>query len=142
MRRVYVDTNIILRFITGSPADQASQAKRLFNAAEQGEVSLVLDEIALAESVWVLSSLYKFSRDAIRDVLQVIIASPGIEMNDEMGALLALTLYADLNVDFEDALISVHMGRDGIEEIYTFDKHFSRLPGVKPLPPGDVQSND
>ena len=57
MRRVYVDTNIILRFITGSPADQASQVKRLFNAAERGEVSLVLDEIALAESVWVLSSL-------------------------------------------------------------------------------------
>jgi predicted nucleic-acid-binding protein len=142
MRRVYVDTNVILRFITGSPADQTSQAKRLFGAAERGEVSLVLDEIVLAESVWVLSSLYKFSKDAIRDVLQVIIASPGIEMKDEMGALLALTLYADLNVDFEDALISVHMGQDGIEEIYTFDKHFNRLPGVKPLPPGGVQSND
>ena len=136
MKRVYVDTNVILRFITGSPATQTSQVRELFEMAEQGELSLVLDEIAVAETVWVLSSLYKFSKDAIRDVLLVIIANPGIEMKDEMGTLLALTLYADLNVDFEDALISVHMGRDGIEEIYTFDKHFSRLPGVKPLPPG------
>ena len=142
MKRVYVDTNVILRFITGAPADQTSQAKRLFKAAEAGELTLILDEIVLAEAVWVLSSLYKFSKDDIRDALQVIIANQGIEMKNEMGALLALTLYADMNVDFEDALITVHMGRDRIEEIYTFDKHFKRLPGVIALHPGDFQSKN
>ncbi len=137
MKRVYVDTNVLLRFITGAPGEQATQAKRLFEVAEAGELTLVLDEIVLAEAVWVLSSLYKFDKYAIRDTLQVIVASPGIEMADETGALLALTLYADMNVDFEDALISVHMGRDGVEEIYAFDKHFKRLPGVMALHPGD-----
>ncbi len=136
MKRVYVDTNVLLRFVTGSPTGQTEQAKRLFEAAERGKIMLVLDEIVLAEAVWVLSSLYKFSKGEIRDVLQVIVAHPGIGMHDKTGALLALTLYADMKVDFEDALISVHMARDGIEEIYTFDKHFKRLPGVKPLLPG------
>ena len=136
MKRVYVDTNVILRFITGAPAEQTVRAKQLFEAAERGKITLVLDEIVLAETVWVLSSLYKFSKGDIRDVLQVIIANQGIEMANERDSLLALTLYADMNVDFEDALISVHMGRDGIEEIYTFDKHFKRLPGVKSLLPG------
>ena len=135
MKRAYVDTNILLRFITGSPAEQTSQAAQLFERADGGALTLVLDEIVVAESVWVLSSFYKFSKDAIRDVLQSLIAHPGIEMRDEHGVLLALTLYADLNVDFEDALISVHMGRDGIQGIYTFDRHFSRLPGVNPLHP-------
>ena len=102
----------------------------------------LLDEIVLAEAVWVLSSLCKFSKDDICDALQVIIANQGIEMKNEMGALLALTLYADMNVDFEDALISVHMGRARIEEIYTFDKHFKRLPGVIALHPGDFQSKN
>jgi predicted nucleic-acid-binding protein len=129
MKRVYVDTNVVLRFITGSPAEQALQAKKLFEAAEAGELTLFLDEIVLAEAVWVLSSFYKFSKDTIRDVLQVVIANRGIEMEDEEGALLALTLYADMNVDFEDALIAVHMGRNRVDEIYTFDKHFERLPG-------------
>ena len=135
MKRVYVDTNVDLRFITGSPAEQALQAKKLFEAAEAGELTLFLDEIVLAETVWVLSSFYKFSKDTIRNVLQVIIANRGIEMEDEKGALLALTLYADMNVDFEDALIAVHMGRNRIDVIYTFDRHFERLPGVVPLNP-------
>ena len=82
-----------------------------------------------------LSSFYKFSKETIRDVLQVIIANRGIEMEDEKGALLALTLYADMNVDSEDALIAVHMGRNRIDEIYTFAKHFERLPRVVPLHP-------
>jgi len=135
MKRAYVDTNIILRFITGTPADQTERARRLFEAAERGNIVLVLDEIVLAEAVWVLSSLYQFSKAEIRDILQTVIAHPGIEMKDKMGMLLALSLYAEANVDFEDALISVHMARDGIEEVYTFDKHFKRLPGVRPLSP-------
>jgi predicted nucleic-acid-binding protein len=132
-----VDTNVLLRFITGAPAEQALQSATLFKAAEKGEVTLVLDEIVIAETVWVLSSFYKFSKDKIKDVLQVIIASEGIEMADEMGALMALTLFADLNVDFEDALISVHMSRERIADVFTFDKHFNRLPGVKGLSPSE-----
>jgi len=137
MKRAYVDTNILLRFITGSPAEQTSLAAQLFERADRGAVTLVLDEIVVAESVWVLSSLYKFSKEEIRDALQSIISHPGIEMKDEQGVILALTLCASLNVDFEDALISVHMGRDGIQEIYTFDKHFDRLPGVNRVPPSE-----
>lgn len=135
--RAYVDTNVLLCFITGAPAEQALQSAALFKAAETGEVTLVLDEIVIAEAVWVLSSFYKFSKDEIKDVLQVIVASEGIAMTDEMGALLALTLFADLSVDFEDALISVHMSRDHIADVFTFDKHFNRLSGVKGLSPSE-----
>ena len=137
MMRAYVDTSVLLRFITGAPAEQALQSAALFKAAETGEVTLVLDEIVIAEAVWVLSSFYKFSKDEIKDVLQVIVASEGIAMTDEMGALLALTLFADLNVDFEDALISVHMSRDPIADVFTFDKHFNRLSGVNGLSPSE-----
>ncbi len=134
--RAYLDTNVVLRFITGQPTEQALQVKALFVAAGQGKVTLVLDEIVLAETVWVLSSFYKFNKDSISDVLQALIANDGIQMADETGALLALTLFANLNVDFVDALVSVHMGREGTEGIFTFDKHFDRLPGVKRLTPG------
>ncbi len=136
MKRAYVDTNVILRFLTGTPPHQAEEAKRLFEAAERGEVTLILDEIVLAEVVWVLSSFYKFNKSTIRDVLQSFVMNPGIEMQDKVGALLALTLFADLNIDFEDALVSVHMNRDHVREIFTFDKHFDRLPGINRLTPG------
>ncbi len=136
MKTFYVDTNVVLRFITGSPPDQAAQVKKLFEAADKGEAALILDEIVLAETVWVLSSFYQFDKQVIKEVLQVLIAHQGIVMEDEASALLALSLYADLNVDFEDALLSVHMDQAGVREIVTFDRHFQRLPGVVPLLPG------
>ncbi len=35
----------------------------------------------------------------------------GVDMADEKSVPIALTLYADMNVDFADALVSVHISR-------------------------------
>ncbi len=131
MKWAYVDTNILLRFITGTPKEQALQAKRLFAAAEQGETRLIIDEIVVAEAVWVLTSFYKFSKERVSEVLIPILAAPGIEMFDKDGVLLALTLYAQQNVDFVDALLSVHMQRAGVPDLISYDRDFDRLPGVR-----------
>ena len=61
----------------------------------------------------------------------LILAAPGIEMADKRRVLLALTLYARQNVDFVDALLSVHMQRAGVPDLVSYDKHFDRLPGVR-----------
>jgi len=140
--RAYVDANVILRFITGDPPEMALKAKTLFEAADRGEVTLALDEIIVAEVVWVLHSFYKIEKDKIKQVMQTFIANKGIEMADKTGALLALTLFADQNVDFADALVSMHVNRDGVSGIFTFDRHFDRLPGVKRLTPGATSSTD
>ncbi len=142
MKKAYVDTNVLLRFITAAPAEQAAQARKLFAAAERGEVRLVLDEIIVAETVWVLSSFYKFSKADIKEVLLPILANEGIELHDKRDMLLALTLFADLNVDFVDALVSVHMDHGDVHEIVTFDKHFDRLPGVQRVSPKDFLARD
>jgi len=137
MKQAYIDTNILLRFITGAPTEQAAQARALFAAAERGDFVLFLDDIIVAETVWVLSSFYKFSKKEIKQVLISILANRGVLLNNERDMLLALTLFADMNVDFVDALVSVHMDRAGIPDIVTFDKHFDRLPGVNRIPPSE-----
>ncbi len=135
MKPAYVDTNVLLRFITGAPKTQAQEAKQLFAAAERGEVTLLLDPITVAEAVWVLTSFYKFGKPQVKDVLIPLLANPGIWMHDKHGVLVALTLYAELNVDFVDALLSVHMQRVGVSRIVSYDEHFDRLPGVRRVSP-------
>ena len=135
MKLAYVDTNVLLRFITAAPVEQAAQARTLFAAAESGEVVLILDEIIVAETIWVLSSFYKFSKKEIKEVLLPILANRGIKVRNERDILLALTFFADMNVDFADALVSVHMDGNGVPDIVTFDKHFDRLPGVNRMSP-------
>ena len=52
---VRIDANIVLRHLLGEPPDQAARASRLFAAATRGEVSVVIEDVVLAEVVWTLS---------------------------------------------------------------------------------------
>ena len=47
-----------------------------------------------------------------------------------------------MNVDFADALVSVHMCRSGIPDIVRYDKHFDRLPGINRMWPNDFLSGN
>ncbi len=135
MKRTFIDANIIIRYLIDEPWEMAREAEALFEAAERGEVILMLDEITVAEVVWVLSSFYKANREVIKKSLLTFIANEGVMMADKEGMLLALTLYTDMNVDFANALISVHMSRSRVQDIVSYDKHFERLPGVNRVSP-------
>lgn len=139
MKLVYVDANVVLRFLSGDPPDMAAQARSLFEAVERGEVTLWIDEIVLAEVVWVLHSFYQHRPEKISRVLQELLSHEGIETEDKPGLLAALTLFADRNIDFADALVAVHMGRRGIQEIVSFDRHFDHLPGIIRQQPGKIE---
>ena len=65
----WVDANVLLRFLTGEPPQLAERALRLIQRAEQGEITLRLSPIVVAEVVWVLSSFYRYSRAQIAEVL-------------------------------------------------------------------------
>lgn len=134
--RAYVDANVILRFLTKDPPDLASRSRALFKAVEQGTQTLVLDEIILAEVVWVLQSFYGYPAGDIYRVMQDLLVREGIEADDKPGLLDALRLFAEKGVDFADALTAVNMVRHGVREIYSFDTHFDRLPEVARLLPG------
>jgi len=137
MKRAYIDANIVIRYLTDEPWEMAREVEALLKAAERGEVVLMLDEITVAEVVWVLSSFFKASKEEIKENLLTFIGHEGVEMADEAGVLLALTLYADLNVDFADALLSVRMFNNHVPDLVTYDRHFDRLPGVNRVSPSE-----
>jgi predicted nucleic acid-binding protein len=62
----------------------------------------------------------------------------GLECDDKPRLLKALSLYQEKNIDFIDALLAVRMARQAISEIYSFDTHFDRLPGITRLVPGQA----
>jgi len=44
-------------------------------------------------------------------------------------------LFADLDIVLSDALIAVEMLRAGREEIYSYDRDFDRVPGMRRVEP-------
>jgi len=136
MSRAYLDTNVLVRFLTGEPPGMAQRALDLFSRAERGDIVLILDEIVIAETVWVLTSHYKHRPQDITRALNELLIRELFHVRERDIMVEALSLFASHSVDFADALIAARMRRDGVGSVFSFDTHFDRLPGVTRLEPG------
>jgi predicted nucleic acid-binding protein len=128
VKRLRIDANVLLRFLTGEPEDMAESAARLMRRAEEGDVLLVLSPLVVAEIVWVLKSFYRRSAAEIADVLVPLLSADGLEVKDREILVGALELARDKNVDFVDAVIALEAVRND-ETVCSFDEtDFRRLP--------------
>lgn len=134
---IFLDTNIILRYLTNDVPEKAARCLALFQAADQGQVELYTSEAIIAEVVYVLSSprLYNVARQRIRELLLPIIEIRGIKLGSRQLYHDALDIYASQNIDFEDALAIAHMRTLGIEQIASYDHHFDGIEGVIRIEP-------
>lgn len=128
MTRLWLDANVILRFLTGDPEALAQRAARLMTKAEDGEVTLFIAPLVLAEVIWVLKSFYHYSITDITTTLLAFLAADGIEADERELVIQAVELARDRNVDFVDAYLAVQAAKRG-ETVCTFEvTDFKRLP--------------
>ncbi|KKU83225.1 MAG: PilT protein domain protein, partial [Microgenomates group bacterium GW2011_GWA2_47_8] len=59
MKMVYVDTNVILRYLTNDVASLALRAKRWFQKAEEGSCKALVLHITLVEVIFLLEHWYE-----------------------------------------------------------------------------------
>ncbi len=134
--RVFVDTNLFLRYLTNDVPAQADAVEELLRKAEQNKVSLITNGMVIAEIVWTLESYYGLERGDIQGKVMAILNTPGLEIPESDLILKSIIWYAEKNVDFIDAYNAAWMGQENIERIYTFDqKHFARFDDVEALLP-------
>lgn len=132
----FVDTNLFLRYITNDLPDQADATERLFRRAEAGELRLVISVMVIAEVVWVLESYYDFPRGAIKEAIKAIIATPGLDVEQDEILLQGVVWYAEKKVDFIDAYHVAWMLRNDLTTIETFDEnHFNRFDHINVMVP-------
>lgn len=131
MRRVFVDTNVFLRFLTRDEPAQAEKARRLFASALAGEVIAETSLLVIAEIVWTLESYYGLAHGEVAEHVSTILSTPNLECPNKDMLLEALLSYTERNVDFIDAYHAVLLLRRRDVSLATFDrKHFRRFPGI------------
>jgi predicted nucleic acid-binding protein len=135
----FLDTNIILRFLTRDDEAKAESCYQLFQRVQQGEEEIFTSEAIIAEVAYVLYSRrapYQLSHSEIRDRLLPILTLQGLKLPQKRVCLDALDIYADSPfLDFEDALTVAHMGQRGINEIVSYDRDFDRVAGIQRVEP-------
>lgn len=136
--RVFVDTNLFLRYLTNDVPTQADAVEALLQQAAGGELDLVTNSLVMAEITWVLTSYYQRSRTDIRDKVLAILNTPGLQVVDGDLVLQAVTWFDEKNIDFVDAFNAAWLLAQEMDVAYTFDHaHFSRIEGVTVRVPGE-----
>jgi predicted nucleic-acid-binding protein len=109
-----VDTNVIVRFLTGDDARQAAAARRLF---EEGD--LFVSVTVLLETEWVLRAGYGFDARNIASGIAGLAGLPGVSLEDPAAVARALE-WLEKGMDFADAL---HLSRSAsCVAFVTFDR--------------------
>lgn len=135
----FLDTNVILRYLTRDDEVKAQACYQLFQRVKEGKEELLTCEAIVTEVVYVLSSNrapYRLSHEEVRARLLPILTLRGLRLSQKRVYIRALDLYASSPfLDFEDALAAAHMGQRGIKEILSYDRDFDRVPGLVRLEP-------
>ena len=128
---ITVDTNVLVRLLTGDEPKQAAAARSLF-ASEP----IWIAKTVLLETGWVLRSLYGFEESAIHDAFTKLLGLNNVHAEDEssVAAALALTTHG---IELADAL---HLTSRPTEAVFvSFDKSFiqrarrARVSGISAM---------
>ena len=111
-----VDTNLVVRFLTGDDPEQAARAKA---AIHHGDI--FVSTTVLLETEWVLRGVHGFARSEVAAALRALAGLPGVSV--ENPGLFAEALdRAETGMDFADAL---HLGAAAhCESMLSFDRRF------------------
>lgn len=125
-----VDTNVLLRFFTGTPPDMAAKAKDLIAEADAGVITLEIIPLVLAETIYTLQSFYKMPKDDVCAQLSLFLTSRGISVRDELVMLDALQRYrSHTKLHFVDACLAAYAAFSN-QPVHSFDSDFARFSDV------------
>ena len=128
----FLDTNVLIRYLTQDNPDQSQRAYNLLQRVDTGRLTVTTSEAVITELVHVLSSriLYNLPRDLIRTHVTTVITLRGLKLPYKRTYLRALDIYASTNLDFVDAINVAHMEWQKLTNIISFDRDFDKMPGI------------
>jgi uncharacterized protein len=132
MTQPFIDTDVIIRFLTGDDLEKQAAAAALFEQIEQSLLTVLAPDTVIADAVFVLSSprLYHIARSEVRDLLAPLVNLSHFRVQNRSSVLRALDLYASTKLDFGDTLIIASMEQQNSHILYSYDNDFDHIQGI------------
>jgi predicted nucleic-acid-binding protein len=127
----FIDTNVVVRHLTGDPPDMAARA----SAYLAREPELLLSDLIVAETVYVLESFYETPRQQVADAVRSLIAFGSVITVDPALLLRALEVYEVHRIDFAEAYLVACAETTAVNAIASFDRSIDRVATVERTEP-------
>lgn len=115
---IAVDTNLLVRVLTGDDPAQARRAVRILESDQ-----ILIPKTVILETEWVLRYAYEIETSKIIQGLKKLLGLPNISVEDPDTVTQAISWFED-GLDFADALHLASSKR--ADKFVTFDKVFAK----------------
>jgi predicted nucleic-acid-binding protein len=127
----FVDTDVLVRHLTGDPAEMAQRATKYLGQAHE----LLLTDLIVAEAVYVLGSVYEAHRDQVAEAIRSLLASPSMVTVDPALLLRTVEVYETERIDFAEAYLVACAETTGVAKVASFDRSIDRVGTVERIEP-------
>jgi predicted nucleic acid-binding protein len=127
----FVDTNVLVRHLTGDPPAMARRA----TAFLRGEPELLLADVVVAETVYVLESFYEAPRASVASAVRALLAMPTVRTVDRGVLMRAVEVYELDRLDFAEAYLVACAETTGVGTVASFDRSIDRVTTVRRIEP-------
>ncbi|HET9612152.1 MAG TPA: type II toxin-antitoxin system VapC family toxin [Acidimicrobiales bacterium] len=132
----FVDTNLLVRHLTGDPPVMAARATAYLASADE----LYLADLVVAETVYVLESFYEVPRQQIAEATRSLVAFDSIVTVDPALLLRAVEVYEVDRLDFAEAYLVACAESTGVGCVASFDRSIDRVTTVERIEPPETST--
>jgi predicted nucleic-acid-binding protein len=123
-----VDTNVLVRLVTRDNARQVAAAEAFIAKGAW------IPHLALAETTWVLSSVYDREPGAIADAIEMLLNHEHLTLQDPETVAAAVGRFRGRpNLGFSDCLVLEVALKAGHRPLGTFDRDLGKVEGAERL---------
>jgi predicted nucleic acid-binding protein len=143
VREPHIDTDIIVRLLTGDDLAKQAAAAQLFQDIEGGTLTARAPVTVIADAVFVLCSkrLYNLPRSQAAAALARLVRLPGFRVDQRRTVLAALDVFGSSTVDFGDCMLVASLRQTGATILYSYDRDFDRFASVERREPEPVDQS-
>ena len=122
------DTNVVVRLIARDDKDQVAAAEAFV------ENGAWVSHLAIAETMWVLDSVYERSRTELAAAIENLLDHEQLTLQDPEVVRAALESFrSQRSVSFSDCLLLAMARKAGHTPLGTFDRHLGKLEDAQRL---------
>ena len=132
-----IDTNVVVRYLTGDDPDQQADASALLERLTPEEPGFIAREVSV-ELVWVLGHGYGLPRKRIAEILVELLETRGLLFENAADVAHAAAEFGQGGPEFSDRMILAAAQRMDAVPLYTFDDRLSRMRNAALIPRNDL----
>lgn len=100
-----IDTNVLVRHLVQDDPRQSRVATEVITKQCTRETPWFVNRIVLCELVWVLESAYGYSKETIVNVLDKLLRTSQLKIEDAQSEWVSFRMYQRGKADFSDCLL-------------------------------------